>query len=490
MRVWPDEIFGLNEKLHKLPRLSGGGTAAIQAVSGKVQGRTNMLQDTNNSAEMWTVSERRNGADSLHALIDRLQQIGFKVPPLCGTQNNMSGGVPMRLSVRKLLRSDTGSENTINTILALLRDHTPLTLSLTDFGRGDAVIDGLLRVCEFLQREIAQNNRCGENIGNNIGICAYWHQLPLQVFQTVAKSFPGNGPRYVLLDSLQMAQHSNRRLESETDQIWSILWRDRAASMPLQPAYGEMVRTECPLLADEVATSVLPVSGIQVPVDSAWLPLSLPLPNFADDAGEIRWDQLLPALASGVELAEKIMDQLYWSQPAQRIDARLNRRLALSITGLGDLVVRRGLDPENLATLRWLSAILLRIRTSLWHRSGQLARNIGCLPALRSSDPSSDWDDSAQRDNWRRRWQVALETSAVRHRNMLVLSPYAVLPSSGACNAGYTDLLPTVAYADAWSFADPPEFSGWNLNQFKVFHRRAWAVIQGCKTGSLVAAGV
>ena len=73
---------------------------------------------------------------------------------------------------------------------------------------------------------------------------------------------------------------------------------------------------------------------------------------------------------------------------------------------------------------------------------------------------------------------------------MLVLSPYSVLPSTGTCSAAYTDLLPAIAYADAWSFADVPDFRGWNLNDYKVFHRRAWALIQGRHTGSLVAAGV
>jgi len=419
-----------------------------------------MLQYTELSRRRWRnsapVSQGRDGDDPLRPLLDRLRRFGFKVPPFCGTRNNVAGGVPTQLSVRDFLRSGSGSEQTIDTILALLGDHTPLTLSLTDLGRGEAAIDSLQRFCEFLQAQISKNNRSGEHMG----ICVYSHQLPLQAFQVISNAVPGNGPRYVLLDSLQMTQHSNPRVQAETDQNWSVLWRDRVASVPLLPAYGVTVRTACPLLADEVAASVLPVSGLQVPVDSAWLPMSLSLPHFADDSGEIRWDQLLPALAGGLELAEKIMDLLCWPQPAQRSDARLNRRLAMSITGLGDLVVRRGLDPENLTTLRWLSAIVERIREALWYLSGQLARNLGCLPALCSNDPSSDWEDSAQRENWRRRWRVALEKSAVRHRNMLVLSPYSVLSSSGACSAGHTDLLPVVAFADAWSFADVPEFSG------------------------------
>jgi len=449
-----------------------------------------MLQNTEISprrrANNSPVSQRQDGDNALRPLIERLRLIGFRVPPLCGAQSNVAGGVPMRLSVRNLLRSGPGAESTVDTVLTLLRDRIPLTLSLTDLGSGDAAVDSLQRLCQFLQAEMT-NNKCR---GEHFGVCVHAHQLPLQAFQIFAKSFPGNGPRYVLLDSMQLTQHSDRRVQSETDQNWSVLWRNRLASVSLKPAYGATVRTACPLLADEDAASVLPVCGIQVPIDSAWLPMSLPLPHFANDAGEIRWEQLLPALASGVDLAEEIMNRLSWPHPGQRTDARCNRRLAMSITGLGDLVDRRGLDPANLGTLRWLSAIVVRIRTSLWHRSGQLARNLGCLPALGSSDPSSGWDDSVQRENWRRHWQVALEKSAVRHRNMLILSPYSVLPSNGACSAGYTDLLPVVACADAWSFADVPQFPNWSLSEYKVFHTRALAVIQGCKTGSLVAAGV
>ena len=449
-----------------------------------------MLQNTEISpqrrAKCSSVSQQRDGDDSLGPLIERLRLIGFKVPPLCGAHSNVAGGVPMRLSLRNFLQPGPEAERTVNTVLTLLKNQIPLTLSLTDLGRGDAAIVGLQRLCQILQGEIANHNCSGEQIG----VCVHSHQLPLQAFQVIAKSFPGNGPRYGFLDSLQMTPHGNQRVQSETDQNWSVLWRNRMASVPLKPAYGAMVRTACPLLTDEDATSVLPVGGIQVPVNSAWFPMSLPLPDFANDAGEIRWEQLLPALASGIDLAEEIMHQLCWAQAAQRTDADLNRRLAMSITGLGDLVDRRGLDPRNLGTLRWLSAIVVRIRTSMWHRSGQLARNLGCLPALGSSDPSSGWNDSAQRENWRRHWRVALEKSAVRHRNMVVLSPYSVLPSSGACSAAYTDLLPAVACADAWSFADVPKLPGWSLHEYKTFHRRAWAVIQGCKTDSLVAAGV
>ena len=45
------------------------------------------------------------------------------------------------------------------------------------------------------------------------------------------------------------------------------------------------VRTGCPLLGDEAAAAVLPSHGIQVPPGSAWLPIGVHLPRFADDKG-------------------------------------------------------------------------------------------------------------------------------------------------------------------------------------------------------------
>ncbi len=221
-----------------------------------------MLQNTETSpprrANSSPVNQRQDGDNALRPLIERLRLTGFRVPPLYGAQSNVAGGVPMRISVCNLLRSGPGAESAVDTVLTQLRDRIPLILSLTDLGSGDAAIDSLQRLCQFLQREIA-NNKCS---GEHFGVCVHAHQLPLRAFQVFAKSFPGNGPRYVLLDSMQMTQHSDRRVQSETEQNWSVLWRDRLASVSLKPAYGATVRTACPLLADEDAAAVLPVCGI------------------------------------------------------------------------------------------------------------------------------------------------------------------------------------------------------------------------------------
>jgi hypothetical protein len=73
---------------------------------------------------------------------------------------------------------------------------------------------------------------------------------------------------------------------------------------------------------------------------------------------------------------------------------------------------------------------------------------------------------------------------------MLVLSPYSILPAAPDCQPEFTDLLPVIGHADAWSFASGADLSGWSIAEYQRFHRRAWAVIQGHNARSVVAAGV
>jgi len=448
-----------------------------------------MLQKANNTQERWRgeepVSREQAAEPSLRGLIDRLTGLGFDLPAFCGQRNDVAGGVPLQLSARDL-SGGKASAGAIDTVLDLLQQRVPLTLSLVNLGRDEAAMRKLQRFCETLQAAIASRHLPGDYVG----LCMSSQQLPLAAFQVLARTVRGNGPRYVLLERPQMTQQRSSAVRMDADRTWSFLWQQRLAPQRLIAAYGATVRTACPLLADEVATSVLPLSGALVPPDSAWLPLHLSLPAFASASGQVRWERLLPVLAEGVALAEVVLDMLQWPQSVQRADAYMNRRLALSIDGLGELLMRHGSDPRDLASLTWLCDILARIRRTLWHRSGQLARSNGCLGALCDADPASGWIDHARRDDWRRRWRSAVEKSGVRHRNILVLSPYSVLPAGASANDGYADLLPVIAYADSWSFCGAPDFRDWSLNDYTAFHRRAWAVIAQPKTASVIAAGV
>ena len=186
-------------------------------------------------------------------------------------------------------------------------------------------------------------------------------------------------------------------------------------------------------------------------------------------------DALRDTAHACIDHCEEILDALCWPLPRHDWDAVNNRRLAISLTGLGDFVVERDADPRDWRTLQWLDRIVREFRAALWRRSHELALRGGVLPAIQLDDPSTGWTSDEHRSAWRTRWTAALREHAVRHRNILVLSPYSLLPSTRGKVPGFADLLPVLSHADAISFASPPEFSGWNVNEFSNFHRRAWA---------------
>jgi hypothetical protein len=80
--------------------------------------------------------------------------------------------------------------------------------------------------------------------------------------------------------------------------------------------------------------------------------------------------------------------------------------------------------------------------------------------------------------DWQKRWRKALDFAAIRHRNLLAMSPWSVFPTGEPADSRYSDLLPLLEFADACAFPAPPCLRGWNTNEYKHFHRHAWAVLE------------
>jgi hypothetical protein len=312
----------------------------------------------------------------------------------------------------------------------------------------------------------------------------------LQAYLLICTALLGHGPRYVILDSLQMRHHDIDLVQAEADRNWSFLWQRRNASPTLVPAYAASVTTRCPLLGDEAATSVLPELGLQAPVETAWLPMELDLPDFSDGQGRLRWASLQRALEIAVDAGDRLLDYLRWPLPQQQSDAWQNRRLAVSVGGIADLVVERGADPADLRCLQWIDKTIARVHALLWNRSRAQAQRTEPLPALLSTCPAVRWHCDIKKNDWDLRWRRAVQNSAVRHRNMLVMSPYSVLPSGAGAVGDFVDLLPVLHHADAFSFSRPRLDGFRSRDEFVNFHRRAWAVMQRRNAASLVAAGV
>jgi hypothetical protein len=262
-----------------------------------------------------------------------------------------------------------------------------------------------------------------------------------------------------------------------SDQYWTDL-QNRSSNGNVHTAFADAVVPQCPLLSAEAATVVLPALGLQVPRGSAWVAMRVELTRFLAASGTLNENTLQRSLETCVDVGEELHDVLSWPTPDLRHDAWLNRRLGIAVTGFGDLLQRRRMDPADHDSLRYLNQLLLRIREILQSRSRAIARQMEALPAITLSDPSHGLPSGVVREDWRRRWRQAVQASLVRHRNLLVISPWSLFPVDTAAEYRYAELLPLLRHADACAFNKTLSIRHWNLKEFKRFHQRARAVLQ------------
>ena len=321
-----------------------------------------------------------------------------------------------------------------------------------------------------------------------LGFAIRSDKLPVHTTCEALDRFFGVGPRFVFLDSQQGQRPGNGASMPVTDNSWS----ERIATLQtrgLLPVYADFVRSHCPLLPDERSVEVLPGSGLVVPAGSAWQCIRLPLAPLCNRQGDISDTALRRIASDAVRFADDLIDGLPWPDPTWQVDATRNRRVAFILTGIGDVAIHHRLDPGDFGTLRHLSQIVRAVQRALHDASGRLAAERGTVLSLNDTCPASDWFDGSIAESWARQFEEAKRSALVRHRHLLAMSPYSVLPS-GASPPAFADLLPLIGQADAWAFSGAPTFDGWNPSQFRDFHRRAHAVIRGSQGHSRVAGGV
>ena len=311
-----------------------------------------------------------------------------------------------------------------------------------------------VRLCETLAGIVAD---CGVAPGR-LGLVADARAMPPQAAWLVRTRALGAGPLYLRLGDLPRSH-------------WLQLWHLRTARL-LRPVYAGSVTSRCALLAAEAATTVVPGVEIQAPIGSAWVAVEVDASRFHDR------HTLAAALRAAVACGEQHHRLARWPAAASRHDAWLNRRLAIGLVGLGDLLRRRGLGPHRHAAYDYLARCLGRVVRVLHGESRRMAHGSGCVPALEQLEPGRALPGGRLREGWDRRWNRAVERHAVRHRNLLALQPWSLFPRHGPADFRYAALLPLLRHADACVFPEPPSIAHWNLNEFIHFHRAAAAALQ------------
>ena len=391
-------------------------------------------------------------------------------------------GATLAFSATSGIVSDAAAAQLHEQAFAILARGLRVSVLLTGLEAIDDAAQSLRSLCAALT-SAAQDASVATS---NIEIAIEADALSPQEAWLLCSNALGYGRVYLIADGERMSPTGGSSTREQCEQFWLQLWHLRNASA-MRTACASVVSSRCPLLSAEHASSVLPLSGVQAPVGTAWLPLQIDLTRFSNARGCIHMKALENALHCSVDIGDVLHDLIEWPTATMRHDAWLNRRMAISITGLGDLALQRRLDPQSAHGLRNLAELLQWVQQTVHARSQQLARIAGHLPALDLTDPARSLPSGAIRDDWRRRWLQAVEQGAVRHRNLLALSPWSVFPSRSPADPRYAELLPLLAFGDACVFTRPTKLTHWNINEFKSFHQRAWATLLQRDAAALIA---
>ena len=261
------------------------------------------------------------------------------------------------------------------------------------------------------------------------------------------------------------------------DRLWGALW-DLRTQPGVRTAFADRVMPQCPLLSAERGCSIVLPVGLQAPTDSAWVGVGIELTRFLRDDGVVDEAALETCIETCVDVCDGLHGKLAWPSANVQHDAWLNRRIGIVLSGFGDLLRIRGMAASDHASLRYLNQLVLRLRVRAQSRSRAIAMRSEPLPAIGLSDPSQTLPRGSIREDWHRRWCEAVRATAVRHRNLLIISPWSLFPTAARADYRYAELLPLLRHADACAFQRNMSIDHWNFNHFKHFHQRARAVLK------------
>jgi hypothetical protein len=402
--------------------------------------------------------------------IDRLcreMQISGIDPLLAFTrEGGLASGVALSVDTSTILAADNAANQFGQQAYDILAAGLPLSVTASKTGAGHEAETRFGALCDLLR--LAMDRAAADPAQIEI-VCEAGSLAPQQAW-LCRNSRLGDGPLYLLPDDSLLQQDRYER-------FWPQLWNLRNTNT-VRFACAPVVVSPCRLLSAELASGVLPGVALQIPPGSAWLPLRLDISRFTDNRGELQQEQFEQALRRSVELGDQLHRLVAWPTAQARHDAWLNRRLAITVTGLGDLMQQQGFDPGCFEALQSLCNVMHMAMSALHWQSRQVALRRDRLPALLQTDPSRKMPRGVARNSWHQRWSRAADAAATGHRNLFVLPLWSIFPQNGPADVRYTDLLPVLGIANACAFSAPPDLSHWTVGEFKRFHQRAWAVLQ------------
>jgi hypothetical protein len=255
-------------------------------------------------------------------------------------------------------------------------------------------------------------------------------------------------------------------------------WHGLTGLVHRQPGFHlvlqQTTRPACALAGAERADAVLPWSLFEARAETAWLAVAIRVDALRSGSPAEGLAEVRRLLRACLRLADDLVDQLEWPTPELAQDALVNRRLAVHVTGIGAAVDRWGLDPAAFPTVRLADRWVGLLRQLMLRESNALARERGPFPGLELRDLASTLSRSLGDERASR----LLRQAGLRHRHLLVLSPYAVLPAQTSRHppAAYLHLLPVLRWADTVAMHGDALARTLPVSAFRRLLRMTWAI--------------
>ena len=379
-----------------------------------------------------------------------------------------SPSIPLRVDAQVILGGGSAFQQFREQVGNVLSRNLRLSISIAGLDGGPQAGDCLRRVCAGLEACTAPYTPTRE-LELVIGAGAL---QPDRAWE-IRAGMLGRGPLYLLASERNIRTYLRDRARFRM--CWQALLQLQSERC-VRLACAPLVRSCCPLLTHEVGSVVLPRVAVQAPSHSAWLTRTIDLCRFADSNGVLDRARLRAELHACIDASLAAHRCTEWPTASLRHDSWLNRRLAICVSGIGDLVVRRRQDPRDLACLASLRDALRFIQTALSQRSRHIALSGDAVPAIgRLESPHAAGMDQGR---WAAHWNAALHEHATACRYALVLSPWSVFPRLSQPDPAFLNLLPILYFADACAFPEPPVVQDWNVKDFIQLYQRTWATLE------------
>ena len=273
--------------------------------------------------------------------------------------------------------------------------------------------------------------------------------------------------------------HAAFRVGAETfgtGDLWQELVEASHSHPPIELVFSGDKQPLTDLMGSEMPDAIMPLSLFEAPADTAWLGMQFDLSAIPAEQIERGVGHLMKLVRVGVRLADNLIDTVTWPSAELRRDALANRRLAAHVTGIGDLVLRHGLDPGEFSTLRLVQRWLTLFKRQLLRESLRLAQEREPYPALNAQQLVQ----ALAPQYGERRARRIIARRSPRHRQLLALSPYSVLPRKPTAlpARAWLNLLPVIRVADNVTMHGSRVRAQLDRTEYERMLRSTWALLR------------